>query len=112
MATKKSAAAAAAAPAPAAPETKAKKKTKAAAPAPAAEPEKKAGGPRAVPEGHVGLNELAAELGTTPAAMRRKLRGMEGFSKPEGQHGWHFKNGSKELAAVRKAFAPEPEAKK
>lgn len=98
MATKKSAPAAAPAPA---------------AAAPAAETAAATGGPRAIPEGHTGLNTLAEKFGTTPAAMRRKLRGMEGFSKPEGQHGWYWKDGSPELAAVTKAFtepAPAPAA--
>lgn len=61
--------------------------------------------PRATPEGYIGLNELAAELAAKPAALRRKLRGLENIAKPEGQHGWYWKEGSKDLAAVRKALA-------
>lgn len=61
--------------------------------------------PRATPEGYVGLTELAAELDVKPAALRRKLRGLENIAKPEGQHGWYWKEGSKDLAAVRKALA-------
>lgn len=66
---------------------------------------KTAGVPRGTPEGHVGLNELATELETTPAVLRRRLRGLEGVSKPEGQHGWYWKDGSKELASVRKSLS-------
>lgn len=62
-------------------------------------------GPRVVPEGFVGLNTLATELGITPAVARRKLRGMEGMTKPAG-HGWCWKEGSKDLNAVRKALTP------
>lgn len=59
-------------------------------------------GPRATPEGHVGINDLAAELGVSPTVARRKLRTAEGIAKPEGQHGWYWKSGSKDLSAVRK----------
>lgn len=64
-------------------------------------------GPREVPEGHTGIAILAEETGLTASVIRRKLRTMEGVSKPEGQHGWYWKNGSKELAAIRKALAEE-----
>lgn len=63
-------------------------------------------GPRVVPEGYTGLNTLAEELGIKPAAARRKLRGVEGLTKPEGQHGWYWKDGSKDLASIRKALTP------
>lgn len=66
-------------------------------------------GPRVVPEGFTGLNTLAEELGIKPAAARRKLRGIEGLTKPEGQHGWYWKDGSKDLAAIRKALTPAAE---
>ena len=82
------------------------KKTKAAKPA---DKEKGVFGPRAVPEGHTGINALAEKLGITPAIARRKLRGMEGMTKPEGQHGWSWKDGSKDLAAVTKALTPAAE---
>lgn len=83
------------------------KKTKTAA-KPAAK-EKGVFGPRAVPEGHTGINALAETLGITPAVARRKLRGMENMTKPEGQHGWYWKDGSKDLAAVTKALTPAAE---
>ena len=60
-------------------------------------------GPRATPEGYIGLNDLAKEFKTTAGALRRKLRNSE-IEKPEG-HGWNFKDGSKELAAVRKLLS-------
>lgn len=59
-------------------------------------------GPRATPEGYTGINELATELDISPTVARRKLRTAEGVTKPEGQHGWYWKTGSKDLAAVRK----------
>lgn len=95
-------------------EPKTKTKAPAAAPtkktkAPAEGKEKGVFGPRVVPEGFTGLNTLAAELGLKPAAARRKLRGIEGLTKPEGQHGWYWKDGSKDLAAIRKALAPVAE---
>lgn len=62
-------------------------------------------GPRAIPEGHVGIHALATELGISPSVARRNLRGMEGMTKPEGQHGWYWKDGSKELTALRKKLA-------
>lgn len=65
--------------------------------------------PRATPEGSVGLTELAAEMGIKPAALRRKLRGLENIVKPEGQHGWYWKDGSRDLASVRKALASKAE---
>lgn len=65
--------------------------------------------PRATPEGSVGLTELAAEMGIKPAALRRKLRGLENIFKPEGQHGWYWKDGSRDLASVRKALAAKAE---
>ena len=68
-------------------------------------------GPRAVPDGFVGLEALATEFKTTTVAIRRKLRNSE-IAKPEGS-GWVFKDGSKDLAAVRKLLAaPEPKPAK
>lgn len=64
-------------------------------------------GPRVVPEGYVGLEALATELGIKPAVIRRKLRTMEGITKPEGQHGWYWKDGSRDLANIRKALTPK-----
>lgn len=61
-------------------------------------------GPRATPEGHTGITALAEELGTTPAILRRRLRASE-IQKPEGQTGWYWKDGSRELANVKKALA-------
>lgn len=61
-------------------------------------------GPRAAPEGYVGIAQLAEELGVTPAALRRKLRSNESIAKGEG-FTWAWKDGSKELAAVKKALA-------
>ncbi len=75
----------------------------------AAKKEKGVFGPRAVPEGHTGINALAEKLGIKPAVARRKLRGIEGINKPEGQHGWYWKDGSKELATVTKALTPAAE---
>lgn len=68
-------------------------------------PEVKERTPRIAPDGMVGINELAAELGISPAALRRKLRGVEGLVKPEGQFGWSWKEGSKELTSLRKKLA-------
>lgn len=99
----------------AAPKTKTKavaaapdKKTKVSKPV-AEGKEKGVFGPRVVPEGFTGLNTLAEELGIKPAAARRKLRGIEGLTKPDGQHGWYWKDGSKDLAAIRKALTPAAE---
>jgi hypothetical protein len=61
-------------------------------------------GPRAVPEGHIGLAQLATEFNTSTAAIRRKLRDSD-LTKPEG--GWSFKDGGKDLAAVRKLLTPK-----
>lgn len=110
MATKKSTAQqpAAQAPAPA----PVKKGKQAAAPAPAPETEKGVFGPRAVPDGHIGLAALAEELGMSPAAARRKLRASETSFKAEGQHGYYWKEGSKDLANVRKYLQTEPEKEK
>lgn len=81
------------------------KKTKAPKAAPAEGKTKGVFGPREVPEGHVGIAALAVEFGMTASVIRRKLRGMENLTKPEGQHGWYWKEGSKDLNAVRKALA-------
>lgn len=72
--------------------------------APGAEKPKGKFGPRAVPEGFVGLDALATELGLKPAVVRRRLRTAEGITKPEGQHGWYWKEGSRDLASIRKAL--------
>ena len=79
---------------------------KPAAPAakPAAAKRGAAPGPRAVPEGHIGLAQLATEFNTSTAAIRRKLRDSD-LTKPEG--GWSFKDGGKDLAAVRKLLTPK-----
>lgn len=69
-------------------------------------PEVKERTPRSAPEGMVGINELAAELRITPSVLRRKLREMEGLVKPEGQFGWAWKEGSRELTSLRKKLAP------
>lgn len=71
-----------------------------------ANPDKPKGkfGPRVVPEGFIGLDALAVELGLKPAVARRKLRTAEGVTKPEGQHGWFWKEGSRELASIRKTL--------
>lgn len=61
-------------------------------------------GPRVVPEGFVGLDALAVEFNLKPAVVRRKLRTAEGVTKPEGQHGWFWKDGSRELANIRKVL--------
>jgi len=63
-------------------------------------------GPRQVPEGFVGLDALAKEFDLKPSVVRRKLRTAEGVTKPEGQHGWYWKDGSRELASIRKVLAP------
>lgn len=104
MATKK-----AAAPAPAAAPTAPAKKTKAAAapaPAAAAPAAEKTGGPRAVPEGHVGLADVASSLGISPAAARRKLRASETSFK--GENGYAWKKDSAEHKAVVKHLTPAP----
>lgn len=85
-------------------EEKAQKKA-----APKAQKETTERHPRATPEGFVSLTELAAEMGIKPAALRRKLRGMENIAKPEGQHGWYWKDGSRDLASVRKALVAKAE---
>lgn len=77
---------------------------KAPAPKPAKAAAKKEG--RATPEGYVGLNELAKEFDTSTAVIRRKLRNSD-LEKPEG-HSWQFKDGSKDLAAVRKLLTVKP----
>lgn len=64
--------------------------------------------PRAVPEGHTGIADIAKELKLSPAVVRRKLRSSE-ITKPEA--GWHWKDGSKDLAAVKKVLTAEPKAK-
>lgn len=65
---------------------------------------------RATPEGYVGLNELATEFKTSTAVIRRKLRNSD-LEKPEG-HSWQFKDGSKDLAAVRKLLTVKEAAAK
>lgn len=61
-------------------------------------------GPRTAPEGYVGIAQLAEELGIGASALRRKLRANESIAKGEG-FTWAWKDGSKELAAVKKALA-------
>jgi len=59
---------------------------------------------REIPEGYIGLTSLAIELGMQPATLRRRLRTLE-VTKPEGQHGWMWKENSKELKDLRKSLA-------
>lgn len=66
-------------------------------------------GPREIPEGHTGLAALAEAAGRTPAAARRILRANE-VAKPEGQHGWYWKDGSKDLKAIEKLLTKEEAA--
>lgn len=66
-------------------------------------------GPREVPEGHTGLAALAEAAGRTAASARRILRGSD-ITKPEGQHGWFWKDGSKELKKVEALLAVKEEA--
>lgn len=105
---------------PQADEGKAAKKTKskgAAAPAKSdAKAEKKADkgekakgkfGPRELPEGFVGVGQLAKDLGISPAIVRRKLRSTDGVEKPAD--GWQWKEGSKDYQKVLKALTPAAE---
>lgn len=85
-------------------ETKVKKKTAETNKKDTAKTTTKAKGTRATPEGYVGLTELAKEMNMDPAAIRRKLRSL-GTAKPEGQHGWFWKDGSKDLSAIKKALS-------
>lgn len=78
------------------------KESKAKAPKAAVDKPKGQFGPRVVPDGFVGLEALAVELGIKPSVARRKLRTAEGVTKPEGQHGWYWKDGSRELTNIRK----------
>jgi len=101
MATKKTKAAAAPE------ETTKTKKTKAAKPeAKATEKAKGTFGPRQLPDGYVGVAKLAEDSKLAPAIVRRKLRGLEGIEK--GEHGWAWKEGSKDYAKVLKALTAEP----
>lgn len=85
------------------------KKAATAKPAAAEKKASKAGAkPRITPEGFVGLKELSAEFKTTPMVIRRKLRNSD-LTKPE-DGGWVFKDGSKDLAAVRKLLTPAAKA--
>lgn len=82
---------------------------------PAAKPAAKkatSAGPRglAVPEGHVGLDKIAKDLKTTPAALRRKLRNAENIEKPTSGV-WAWKEGSKDLEKVIKFLTPKAESK-
>lgn len=65
-------------------------------------------GPRAVPEGNTGLAALCEKLGLKPVVARRKLRSAE-IGKPEGQHGWYWKDGSKDLAKIEKVLSAKKE---
>lgn len=78
-------------------ETKAKASKKAAKEAPATT--------REIPDGYIGLAGLAEELGMQPATLRRRLRTMEGVTKPEGSFGWMWKENSKDLKDLRKALS-------
>lgn len=59
---------------------------------------------REIPEGYVGLAQLAEEVGVSPASLRRKLRIM-GVTKPEGSFAWAWKENSKDLNKLRKELA-------
>lgn len=95
------------------------KKTKPAAkPAAEAKPAKKAAakktegkkgtfGPRTLPEGYVGIDKLAKDSKLKPAVLRRKLRSLDGVEK--GDHGWAWKEGSKDYDKVLKAVTAKPE---
>lgn len=59
------------------------------------------GGP--IPDGHVGIEQIAEEFGLTPRAVRNKLRSSD-VPKPDGfRYAW--KEGSKELKAAKALFA-------
>lgn len=60
---------------------------------------------REIPEGFIGLAGLAEELGMQPATLRRRLRTMEGVTKPEGSFGWMWKENSKDLKDLKKALS-------
>lgn len=60
---------------------------------------------RSVPEGYTGLDTLAKELKTEPGALRRKLRRSD-LEKPESGV-WAWKDGSRDLANVRKLLSAE-----
>jgi len=62
---------------------------------------KKARGSRIIPEGHVGITDLAKELKLKGTVVRRKLRDS-GLEKPAD--GWVFKVGSKLLADAKKSI--------
>lgn len=66
--------------------------------------------PRTIPEGHIGVADLAKELGVEPKAVRIKLRTIEGLTKPDSGL-WSWKENSRELASIRKAFAKTSETK-
>lgn len=57
-----------------------------------------------IPEGYIGLAQLAEEVGVSPANLRRKLRTM-GVTKPEGSFAWAWKENSKDLNKLRKELA-------
>lgn len=59
---------------------------------------------REIPEGYIGLAQLAEEVGMSPANLRRKLRTM-GVTKPEGSFAWAWKENSKDLNKLRKELA-------
>lgn len=96
-------------------EIKEAKKVTKKAKAPAAEPKTKAPKAKAakeapattreIPDGYIGLAGLAAELDMQPATLRRRLRTMEGVTKPEGSFGWMWKENSRELKDLRKALS-------
>src|SRR3954470_22016876 len=66
-------------------------------------------GPRAVPDGHTGLAAICEEMKLKPTVARRKLRAAE-VEKPEGQHGWYWKDGSKDLKKIREILTAKEEA--
>ena len=99
MATKKTKAAAATE------ETKSKKTKAAKTEAKPAEKAKGKFGPRELPEGYVGVAKLATDSKLAPAIVRRRLRSLDGIEK--GEHGWAWKEGSKDYAKVLKALTAE-----
>lgn len=64
-------------------------------------------GPRELPEGYVGITQLAKDSKLKPAVLRRKLRGLDGIEK--GEHGWAWKTGSKDYDKVLKAVTVKAE---
>jgi hypothetical protein len=64
-------------------------------------------GPREIPEGHTGLAALAEAAGRSPRLPRVASCAPTRSAKPEGQHGWYWKDGSKDLKKVAELLAKE-----